>query len=123
MTRTKARWDPEELYLVAKTEIELISVESKSIVKELHKSFPHTSVEARKSLRTKKLLYKQILDELRATQTGESRLTEESNLNIEQPNQNRAPQENSNGNNGRILFWENNQSPELKLVRKVEFVI
>ena len=63
-------------------------------------------------------MYKQILDELRATQTEESSLTEKSNLNTQQPNENRAPQDNSNDNNGRILFWENNQSPELELVRK-----
>ena len=115
VSRSKARWDQEEIYMVAKLELELIDKGCKSIVKELQRSFPHRSLDAIRSLRTKKEQYKQCIEELKVARTNKNANVELASEYMVKAGSNTCEERNL-GSNGRTLFWENNTEPELELV-------
>ena len=115
VSRTKARWDQEEIYMVAKMELKLIDKGCKSIVKELQRSFPHRSLDAIRSLRTKKEQYKQCIEELKVATTNKNANMESTKEDMAKAGSNTS-EERDLDSNGRTLFWENNTEPELELV-------
>lgn len=110
--RVKARWDVEELIMLAKEEIRLTDLGIKNINSPLHAFMPHRSLESIKGARRKaNRKYQKILEELRCDSTvnlREGRISASISIGESIVNENLEGQNELNNNSGTIqpLWWE-----------------
>ena len=117
ISKTKVRWNPEELYLLAKEEVNLVNQNCKSVNKELQRLFPHRTLEAIRGVK-RKAEYKEFLLQIRSNQESIGNPTEDNNDQSTGTLEDYNDVTTDSKNNGLELFWKKNSCKELELVRE-----
>ena len=112
ISKTKVRWNPEELYLLAKEEVNLVNQNCKSVNKELQRLFPHRTLEAIRGVK-RKAEYKELLLQIRSNQESIGNPTDDNNDLSTGTLEDYNDVTTDSKNNGLDLFWKNNSCKEL----------